>query len=197
MNREKNYNKLFNAKPYVGVLDPLQAHVSKLILMLSPRHYIACSSMKQKKKRVSEVGGVRYSSAPSLVSPLPTEFTSTTSSGFSYPTDAPPPPPHGPPPQPHHLAPLTTANGGSSSSSLGSSVSQQGTHILTKKGQAQHSALESKPKRLMMLQDSPLTQQKLGKTAAIRGGRTVGNHSTPLQPIERSISPKNTTLLVQ
>jgi hypothetical protein len=177
--------------------------VSKLILMLSPRHYIACSSMKQKKKRVSEVGGVRYSSAPSLVSPLPTESTSTTSSGFSYPTDAPPPPPHGPPPPPHHLAPLTTASGGSSSSSLGSSVSQQGTlgtHTLSKKEQAQHSVLESKPKRLMMLQDSPLTQQKLGKTTATRGGRTVGNHSTPLQPLDhhpqRALSPQN-PLLVQ
>ena len=146
---------------------------------------------------------MRYSSAPSLVSPLPAESTPTGSSSFGYPTDA-PPPPHGPAPQPpHHLAPLTTASGGSSSSSLGSSVSQGLIHTLSKKEQAQHSVLESKPKRLVMLQDSPLTQQKLGKaTAATRGGRTVGNHthSTPLQPLDhhpqRAISPQN-PLLVQ
>ena len=136
---------------------------------------------------------MRYSSAPSLVSPLPAETTPAASSSFGYPTDA-PPPPHGPTSQPpHHLAPLTTASGGSSSSSLGSSVSQGLTHTLSKKEQVQHSMLELKPKRLVMLQDSPLTQQKLGKEAAARGGRTVGNHRTPLQPIERSISPKNTS----
>ena len=146
---------------------------------------------------------MHYSSAPSLVSPLPTESMSMASSGLGYPVDA-PPPPHGPIPQPpHHLAPLTTASGGSSSSSLGSSMSQGVTHTLSKKEQAQHSVLESKPKRLVMLQDSPLTQQKLGKTTvATRGGRTVGvgNHSTPLQPLDhhpqRAISPQN-PLLVQ
>ena len=158
--------------------------------------YYASFSIIQKKKRIPEAGGVRYSSAPSLVSPLPAESTSTASSGFSYPDV--PLPPHGPP-QPHHLAPLTIASGGSSSSSLGGSVSQ-GTHTLSRKEQAQHSMLESKPKRLVMVQDSPLTQQKLGKTAT-RGGRTVGNHSTPLQPLDhhaqRAISPQNPTLLVQ
>ena len=154
--------------------------------------YMYYTPSQQKKKHVSEAGGVRYSSAPSLVSPLPAESTST---GFSHPDV--PSPPHGPP-QPHHLAPLTTVSRGSSSSSLGSSVSQ-GTHTLSKKEQAQHSVLESKPKRLVMLQDSPLAQQK--STTAARGGRTVGNHSTPLQPIDhhtqRAISPQNPTLLVQ
>ena len=31
MNREKNYNKIFNAHPHVGVLDPLNSKVSKSI----------------------------------------------------------------------------------------------------------------------------------------------------------------------
>lgn len=180
MNREKNYNKIFNANPHVGVLDPLISKVSilqSLLLILKGWHHYITFCLQ--KKKVSETGGVRYSSAPSLVSPLPTESLTGTLPAPSL--------------QPRHqLAPLTSAGGGSSSSSLGSTSGGQAN--LSKKEQAKHSSLESKPRRLMMLQDSPLSQEKL------KSNRTVGSHHLPLHPIETvpsSISQKKTTLLVQ
>lgn len=53
MNREKNYNKLFNANPHVGVLDPLHG----------------------KKKAVDAIASssMRHSSAPTLYSPTTVE----------------------------------------------------------------------------------------------------------------------------
>lgn len=151
----------------------------------------------QKKKHVSDVGGVRYSSAPSLVSPLPSESTMMPST-FNFPDDPLPPGPPPPSPRPHHLAPLTSVSfstsEGASISSVGSSVSGVHTSTLTKKEPARHSQPELKPRRLVMLQDSALSQKKLGKTGRV-GTRPVGNQ---LQQLEKSISPtKNATLLVQ
>ena len=141
-------------------------------------------SLVFQKRKASEISGMRYSSAPSLVSPLPTEsLTSTVPLPSLHP--------------PHQLAPLTTASGGSSTSSVGS-VSASGTQThLSKKELAKHSSLESKPRRLVMLQDSPLSQEKLGK---MKNSRTLESRHTPLQPIEHappSISQKKPTLLVQ
>ena len=120
---------------------------------------------------------MRHSSAPSLVSPLPPETLGSHA--------------------PHQLAPLTTASAGSSSSSIGSSAGVV-TH-LSKIEQAKHSSLlESKPKRLVMLQESSLTQEKLGK---VKSNRTISDHHhAPLHPIEHtppSLSQKKPTLLVQ
>lgn len=49
VNREQNYNKIFNANPIIGVLDPLQA---------------------KKKITAKDDISTRHSSAPSLVTPL-------------------------------------------------------------------------------------------------------------------------------
>ena len=51
MNREKNYNKLFNSSPYIGVLDPL--HIKK----------------KAKESTGGSTSTLRYSSDPSLFTP--------------------------------------------------------------------------------------------------------------------------------
>ena len=133
---------------------------------------------------------MRYSSAPSLVSPLPTE--SSTLHGI--------PSVHTQPP--HHLAPLTTtlSSGGSSSSSVGSASGGVPTQ-LSKKEQAKHSSLESKPRKLVMLQDSPIdisqeNNSKLGKMKS----SLLDNHHKPLHPLEhtpQSVGQKNPSLLVQ
>ena len=117
------------------------------------------------KKRVSEANGMRYSSAPSLVSPLPAESSAGAAILPSL-------------QQPHQLAPLTTSSGGSNTSSIGS-TSGTSAH-LPKKELVKHSSLESKPKRLVMLQDSPLSQHKL------KNVKILDNHSTPLHPIEHA-----------
>ncbi|XP_065919483.1 protein FAM184A-like isoform X2 [Dysidea avara] len=50
VNREQNYNKVFNANPTIGVLDPLQT--------------------KKKHTKVVDISGMATSSAPSLVTPV-------------------------------------------------------------------------------------------------------------------------------
>ena len=130
---------------------------------------------------------MRYSSAPSLVSPLRTESSTI---------------PHGIPSlhthPPHQLAPLTTpSSGGSSSSSIGSASGGVPTR-LSKKEQAKHSSLESKPRKLVMLQDAPTPQEnsKLGKMKS----SLLDNHHKPLHPLEHtppSIGQKKPSLLVQ
>ena len=74
---------------------------------------------------------------------------------------------------PHQLALLTSISGGSSTSSIGSSSGGVPAQ-LSKKEQARHSSLESKPRKLVMLQDSPLSQEKLGKMK----NRMIDNHHT-------------------
>ena len=49
---------------------------------------------------------------------------------------------------------------------------------------------EPRPRKLVALKDSPLTQQKFGKS------RSVGNHSASLQPTP-SVSPPKQTMVVQ
>ena len=51
MNREKNYNKLFNSSPYIGVLDPL------------------CIKKKAKESTGGSTSTLRYSSDPTLFTP--------------------------------------------------------------------------------------------------------------------------------
>jgi hypothetical protein len=89
------------------------------------------------------------------------------------------------------------SRGGSSASSIGSAsggVPMQ----LSKKEQSKHSSLESKPKKLVMLQDSPILQEnpKLGKMKS----SLLDNHHKPLHPLEhtpQSIGQKKHSLLVQ
>ena len=120
---------------------------------------------------------MRHSSAPSLVSPLPPETLGSNA--------------------PHQLAPLATSSAGSSSSSI-SSTSGVMTQ-LSKKEQAKHSSFESKPKRLMMLQESSLSQDKL--SGKVKSTRTMSDHrQAPLHPIDHtppSLTQKKPTLLVQ
>ena len=128
-----------------------------------------------------------YSSAPSLVSPIPTE-SSTVHSIPSMHTQP-----------PRQLAPLTTlSSGGSSASSIGSASGGTVPTQLSKKEQAKHSSLESKPKKLVMLQDPPSLQEnpKLGKMK----NSLLDNHHKPLHPLEhtpQSIGQKKHSLLVQ
>lgn len=68
MNREKNYNKLFNAKPCIGVLDPLQAHVSKLIINVNAQYH-ASSSINRKRNMYQKLV-VCVTPAPPPSSPL-------------------------------------------------------------------------------------------------------------------------------
>lgn len=51
MNREKNYNKLFNSSPHIGVLDPL------------------CIKKKAKESTGGSTSTLRYSSDPTLFTP--------------------------------------------------------------------------------------------------------------------------------
>ena len=56
---------------------------------------------------------------------------------------------------------------------------------------SQHSASNlSRPRKLVTLQDSPLTQQKFKN-------RPLASHSTPLEPIPPSVNPPKQTMLVQ
>ena len=143
------------------------------------------------KRKVSETGGgsgVRYSSAPSLVSPLPADSQTSTVT-VTLPSLHPP----------HQLAPLslTTASGGSSASSISSSSTSGVTTQLFKNEQTKHSPLETKPRKVVMLQDSPLSQEKLGK---IKNSRTIDGRHTSLHTLEQappSIGQKKPTLLVQ
>lgn len=96
---------------------------------------------------------------------------------------------------PHQLAPLTTASGGSSLSSIGSTSGVQ-AH-LSKKEQSKNSSLESDPRRLVMLQDTPISHGKLGKMKSNKTG--AGRHALlhPVDTASLSVSEKKTSLLVQ
>ena len=60
-----------------------------------------------------------------------------------------------------------------------------------KKDVSQHSASDvARPRKLVTLQDSPLTQQKLKN-------RPLASHSAPLEPIPPSVNPPKQTMLVQ
>ena len=132
-------------------------------------------SSPQQKKQPTELPSLRHSSAPSLVSPGSPDLL------------APFPTPRLPPPV---VPPI--GSGGPTQSPTSSST------YLPKKEHVQHSTLEAKPRKLVMLGDSPLTQQKFNKAGKNR--TLVNDH--PLQPIKQkqSQSTVNThkhTMVVQ
>ena len=57
------------------------------------------------------------------------------------------------------------------------------TTQLSKNEQTKHSPLETKPRKVVMLQDSPLSQEKLGK---IKNSRTIDGRHTSLHALEQA-----------
>ena len=155
-------------------------------MAFSCNHILCCHLQQRKQVHVltSESQTQKYASAPSLLSPSP-ELPSI----HSYP----------------HLTPLsqsTTVNlttlHDHSNASFTSSNSQ-----LSKKTRMSQSSLESKPQKLVMLKDSPLTHKKSSRSTkkSESGRKALGSHSAPLQPIDTHsqtvVSPQKHSMVVQ
>ena len=148
-------------------------------------NHILCYHLQQRKQVLTtESQTQKYASAPSLLSPSP-ELPSI----HSY--------PHLTPLPPSATVNLTTLHD-HSSASFTSSGSQ-----LSKKTQMSQSSLESKPQKIVMLKDSPLTHKKSSRNnkKSETARKTLGSHSAPLQPIDTHpqtvVSPQKHSMVVQ
>ena len=141
-----------------------------------PHHfYHSYLYIQQRKSTGISSDPHKYASAPSLLAPL-----------------SPEPPSFNPPP---HLAPLPHSLKLTALSN-DDQLTSSSPH-LSKKTHMSQSSMESKPQKLVMLRDSPLTRKRGTQSESSR----KSSHSGPLQPVETqsqtAVNPQKHTMIVQ
>lgn len=143
MNREKNYNQVFNAHPFVGVLNPLSS-TSKVSSSETVRHTLLrnvtqCYTLQ--KKNALDAGN-RYPSAPSLITPSP---------------EPQPHPPSTLPSMPGSLVPLHP------SITSRASITDSSPPLFPRADQQPPPLPHTKQRKLVMLRSSPSNQRLSSK----------------------------------